>query len=100
LLSIHCIYSLTFLELWALADGGYSLSILDCLDGNPNLDQGTLLEELAKLGTAKEHGRVSDLVRNKLITLEDDRYALTPAGRRLAVAFRAIIRLANVPVRS
>ena len=30
--SLHGIYSLSFLELWALSDGGYSLRILDQID--------------------------------------------------------------------
>jgi hypothetical protein len=95
-LSLHAIYSMSFLELWALADGGYSLSILDCLDSNRELPADTLLEELAKLGTMKKQIRVADLVRLGLVRADDGRYALTASGRRLARFITVIIRVTHV----
>lgn len=95
-ISLHCIYSLSFLELWALADGGYSLSILDCIDTNHGHREDKLLDELAKLGTIKKQSRIADLLRLGLIEQRDEQFSLTPAGRRTASLLRTIVRIANV----
>ena len=50
---IHGIYSLTFLELWALSDGGYSLAIMECLDCRKDVDEEIVLDHLFALGVAK-----------------------------------------------
>jgi len=95
-LSLHSIYSLSFLELWALADGGYSLSILDCIDTNHGHREDKLLDELAKLGTIKKQGRIADLLRLGLIEQRNEQFSLTPAGRRTASLLRTIVHIANV----
>lgn len=96
--SVHVIYSISLLELWALADGGYSLSILDCLDSNHELTEEVLLQELAKLGTMKKQNRIADLLRLGLIQARDDYYSLTPRGKRVARIIATIVHIANVPV--
>lgn len=95
-ISLHSIYSLSFLELWALADGGYSLSILDCIDANHGYQEDALLDELAKLGTIKKQSRVADLLRLGLIEERNEQFSLTPAGRRAASVLRTIVHIANV----
>jgi hypothetical protein len=94
--ALHGIYSLTFLELWALADGGYSLAIMDCLDFRQDSDDDTILAQLVLLGTAKQRGRVADLTRLGLVDVVDDHYRLTRSGRVAASAIAFIRRLWNV----
>lgn len=95
-LSLHAIYSMSFLELWALADGGYSLSILDCLDSNKELPPAVVLEELAKLGTIKKQGRIGDLIRLGLVRADNDHYSLTASGEWVAAFVAAITRIAHL----
>src|SRR5262249_51461713 len=57
LLSIHAIYSLTFLELWSLAESGYSLAILRELSG-PR-ERGRLQSDsMRTLGVGKVRTRI------------------------------------------
>ena len=93
--ALHGIYSLTFLELWALADGGYSLAIMDCLEFRKELDEKAILAELMILGTAKKQNRVADLLKMGLVEAVEDRFQLTPAGRLVARAITAIVRITN-----
>jgi hypothetical protein len=93
--SLHGIYSLTILELWALADGGYSLAIMDCLDFRKDLDQKKIVEELVLLGEAKKQARVADLRRMGLIEEIHDRYRLTRLGRFLAATIALLVKLTN-----
>jgi hypothetical protein len=93
--SLHGIYSLTLLELWALADGGYSLAILDCLDFRKDLGERRILGELELLGTAKKQARVADLLRIGLVQETPDGYRLTAPGHIAALAIAAIVRVSD-----
>ncbi|HZQ74382.1 MAG TPA: hypothetical protein VFB08_15795 [Burkholderiales bacterium] len=96
--SLHGIYSLSFLELWALADGGYSLAIIDQLAGGRNVPERSALEPLAAMGTAKRRARLADLVRMGLVEERPEGYRLTPSGRTLAGLIWAIAKLSGVPM--
>lgn len=94
--ALHGIYSLTFLELWALADGGYSLAIMDYLEFRRDLDEQTILSELVRLGTAKKQERVVALLRMGFVASRDQRYCLTRRGRLMAAFISFIVRIAKV----
>jgi hypothetical protein len=93
--SLHGIYSLTILELWALADGGYSLAIMDCLDFRKDLDQHKIIDELVLLGEAKKQARVADLLGMGLIRTVGNEYELTAAGRFVASMIALVVGLTN-----
>jgi hypothetical protein len=94
--SVHGVYSMSFLELWALCDGGYSLLILDAMSRGPALPREKVLEELSELGTIKTQSRVTDLVRLGFIRTDRGVHSLTPKGRLAARLLSSIVRLANV----
>jgi hypothetical protein len=90
--ALHGIYSLTFLELWALADGGYSLAILE------SVESASSLEAMERLGAAKNEGRLADLERAALVERHADAYRLTGAGKAVAGGIALIVCLADVPM--
>jgi hypothetical protein len=95
LLSLHGFYSLSFLELWSLAEGGYSLSILAHVDrgaGRAPLEIGALQE----IGGAKKQSRLVDLERLGLVERADERLQLTRRGRRVAAVLAGLTWLANL----
>jgi len=95
---LHGIYSLTFLELWALADGGYSLAILERLESRGEADEPSILAELEGLGGEKRAARLADLLRMGLVEEHDGRYGLTPPGRVAAAFIAVIARLSAAPM--
>jgi hypothetical protein len=96
--ALHGIYSLTFLELWALADGGYSLAILEGLESRKEADERRILDELEQIGATKEQARMADLLRMGLVEERGGEYRLTPSGRVAAAAIAALARLSNAPM--
>jgi len=84
ILSVHGIYSISFLELWSLAQGGYSLSILRSV---ARAEAGGLEAEflhLQEIGETKQRERIMGLQELGLIARSDDTIALTSRGRRVA----------------
>src|SRR5579862_4011689 len=65
IICLHGLYSLSFLELWALADAGFSLGILRMLqDGNAS---PLALNTLRALGDTKRGARTRDMVALGLV---------------------------------
>ncbi len=92
-LSFHGVYSLSFLELWWLSDGGYSLRILDCIhraDENKFLLNFSVLQEL---GSVKKQDRLDSLRQLGLVTRREEKFQLTPFGK----AFVAFLYLVQWP---
>ena len=85
----HGIYSLSFLELWSLTQGSYSLSVLAEIDRLGTAASETRLEALADIGRGKSRARTSDLARLGL--RHSDGGTLTPAGKILAWICRAVL---------
>jgi hypothetical protein len=90
--TFHGVYSLSFLELWSLTEGSYSLAILDRVDA---CGGALSFDELRGIGVQKRSARVSDLVRLALIRRCEDRFALTRVGAFVATALRAVVWLAG-----
>lgn len=90
-LSVHGIYSLSFLELWSLAQGGYSLSIIAGIaraeaSGEPDFSG------LAAIGVAKQADRVAALERLGLISRSVESISLTARGSAIAAVLHALRR--------
>ncbi|WP_147040747.1 hypothetical protein [Skermanella aerolata] len=79
--AVHGIYSLSFLELWSLAQGGFSLSILDRLKNQDAEGLIRVLAELEAIGARKNQDRTSGLALLGLIRRSSgDRLELTFMG--------------------
>jgi hypothetical protein len=93
-ISLQGIYSLSFLELWSLSQGGYSLTILSRLAAAGGA--ASALGPLEQVGAGKRAGRVAGLLRLRLIRAQGDRFTLTRPGRLVARALRCVRRMANL----
>jgi hypothetical protein len=89
---LHGIYSLSFLELWSLTQGSYSLGILARIAQNGGQASGQELATLQGIGATKQAERRGALHRLGLTQLDG---APTFRGRLAAVPLRAILWLSN-----
>jgi hypothetical protein len=90
--ALHGIYSLSFLELWSLTQGSYSLGILVHLSRAGGRATAGQLGRLQAVGQSKQSARRTDLARLGLVRPDG---ALTFPGRRAALPLRAIRWLTN-----
>jgi hypothetical protein len=95
-IALHGVYSTTFLEVWSLAEGGYSLQILEQVERAERLGEGLDPEALRAIGSAKQGNRLAGLASIGLVRQEAGRVSLTPAGRVLASCFALLGWLTNV----
>jgi hypothetical protein len=93
--ALHGIYSVSFLEIWSLADGGYSLQILEHVERAERLGQQPDVEALRAVGRAKQENRLAGLVAAGLVREEAGRMSLTGAGRVVASLFAALAWLTH-----
>ena len=82
--ALHGIYSRSFLELWSLTEGSYSLSILEHVEQTTRRGQAVDVRGLECLGAAKKEQRLGSLERLGLVRDACDQVALTDRGRLLA----------------
>jgi hypothetical protein len=94
---IHGIYSTSFLELWSLSEGGYSLSLLR-LVRNAGAEGGAVdRSALIAIGNTKKGARVQGLSRLRLVRRTvDEQLELTAFGRVAASAFAGVAWAANL----
>ena len=94
---LHGIYSLSFLELWALADDSYSLAIMEIIERGGGATGVALMQRLESIGTGKQSSRLDALRALGLIRpVGDGLFALAPAGRAAAFFGRSLLLLVNV----
>jgi hypothetical protein len=94
---LHAIYSLSFLELWALADDSYSLAMMEIIDRAETNTGPALMQRLETIGTGKQTSRLDALRSLGLIReVGDGFFMLTPAGRAAAYLGRTLLFLVNV----
>jgi hypothetical protein len=96
LLSLQGIYSLSFLELWSLAKGGYSLHILTHFVAAGGTATPTDLAPVCDLGAGKRAQRIASLLRLRLIERNGGIFRLTRRGRNAAAVLGCIARLVNL----
>jgi hypothetical protein len=84
------------LELWSLAQGSYSLSILAGIDAENGVNWHQLIERFAELGNAKRAGRLGALLRMRLVWHDHQRIKLTLNGRIVAAGCALLRWLANL----
>ena len=86
--SLAGIYSLSFLELWALADGGYSLRILEHVDSQDERRED--FSRMHTLGEVKKNERIQSLVKLRLIHERNGMFNLTRWGQVVGIVLRVI----------
>jgi hypothetical protein len=97
LLALQLIYSMSFLELWTLSEGSYSLQILARVSRRGSISREELLATSEAIGARKKLNRLDDLLALKLIArTADGRFELSPVGDMLARSFEAIMRLTAI----
>jgi hypothetical protein len=92
---LHGIYSTSFLEVWSLSQGSYSLKILRhiaSLGDSAAVDTAALEDA----GVAHRTHRLEALTTMRIARLEGDVLALTVLGRLAASVLASIAWLANV----
>ncbi len=83
-LSVHGIYSLSFLELWSLAQGGYSLSVIGSI--------ARAEASLEQIGATKQRERIAGLEKLGLIMKNDGSIILTTRGESVAVLLHGLYK--------
>jgi hypothetical protein len=78
---LHGVYSLSFLELWSLTEGGYSLQIMRAIGDSEAAGHPIDLSELEQIGRGKQGSRTGSLEAFGWITRADGTLSLTPRGR-------------------
>ena len=96
MLSLHGIYSLSFLELWSLAEGGYSLSILRRVRAMPSSSLYAPVADLMSIGTSKKEARIRSLEKLRLVRRRGEAFELAHLGGITAAVFQAVSWMANL----
>jgi hypothetical protein len=96
---IHAIYSLSFLELWTLAEGSYSMSILTGIASQGTLSRDRLINAFARIGDAKKGNRLSVLSTLSLADRDGNHWRLSGRGRLVANVLNTLIWLAAIEKR-
>ena len=84
LVALHGIYSLSFLELWALSEGGYSLRILSEIEKRAGATPTSLTDRFAALSAQKKAGRLESLISLGLVQQNGPLFQVTRKGAAIA----------------
>lgn len=95
-ISLHGIYSMSFLELWSLSQISYSIAILDAILENPRVSIPELVEKFSATGSEKKTSRINGLQRIRLITVSGGNVTLTSKGDVIAKALLCLRWIANL----
>ncbi len=95
-IALHGIYSVSFLEVWSLSEGGYSLQIMEHLADAERQGKPVDMDALQAIGIAKQGNRLDGLAGLGLVRQSHDAVELTTAGRLLASLFAGLAWLTHV----
>ena len=93
---LHGIYSLSFLEVWSLTEGGYSLQIMRAIGESEAAGQPIDVAALEQIGRGKQGSRTGSLEALGWIVRANGLLHLTPRGRMVS-AFLYGLRSAVSP---
>jgi hypothetical protein len=96
LIAAHGIYSTSFLELWSLAQGSYSISILTGVAVRGTLQRARLIDIFTQIGNSKKSDRLSVLSKSSLAYHDDGYWRLSSRGRLLAKVLSVLLWLAAI----
>jgi hypothetical protein len=97
--AIHGIYSLSFLELWTLAEGSYSMTILTGIASQGTLSRKALIDAFARIGDAKKSNRLSVLSKMLLVHRYGGHWRISAQGRVVANLLHVLVWLAAIKKR-
>jgi hypothetical protein len=95
----HGIYSISFLELWSLAQGSYSLSIMGQGRSDRVPSRAELVDSFSRIGNAKKADRLSGLEGSQLIRQDGNHWRLNGSGAIIAAMLKCLLWLANIKER-
>ncbi|MGE3273161.1 MAG: hypothetical protein AB7P40_30800 [Chloroflexota bacterium] len=93
---LHGVYSLSFLEVWSLTEGGYSLQIMRAIGASQASGQRISHTELERIGRGKQSSRTGSLEAFGWITRAHGTLRLTPRGRIVATLLYGLHSLVSV----
>jgi hypothetical protein len=96
IVALHGIYSTSFLELWSLSEGGYSLAILGHVEDRRARGLPVLVEGLRDIGRSKQSARLDGIERLGLVRRAGGRVSLTPTGRLVAAGLAVVAWAARI----
>lgn len=97
MLALQYLYSLSFLELWTLAEGSYSLQILLRVSRQTSISREDILASCEAIGADKKRNRLDDLQSLKLIAKSPDgTFRLSLMGKMLVDMLSFIMRLTTI----
>jgi hypothetical protein len=97
LLALQYVYSLSFLELWTLAEGSYSLQILLRVSRQASISREEILASCEAIGADKKRNRLHDLQSLRLIAEDPDgTVKISAMGRMLVDTLSLIMRLTTI----
>jgi len=91
----HGIYSMSFLELWSLAQGSYSITLLLRVMRGGSVPTSQLREELAAIGERKKRNRIAALAGLGLLGRHGDELKLTAPGRLVSQGLKCLLWITN-----
>lgn len=94
-LCLHGIYSLSFLELWALSEGGFSLAILRAI-ANRRMSPADITKAFTTVADRKREGRLQGLIGLRMAAQDEETFRATALGRSGALVLRLITTLNNM----
>lgn len=96
-LALQLIYSMTFLEIWSLSQGSYSLQILLQVAQSPLCSKSSLIDTTRHIGDEKKRTRLAYLISMGYIKENNPRgLQITYKGRFVREFFQFIKSLANI----
>jgi hypothetical protein len=93
-ISLHGIYSMSFLALWSSAQGGYSFHMMKALHAGSR-ERTDFVEQFVRTGDDKRENRLASLAGAGLLVEHQGHYHVTPRGRWLAWLLRTLYFLHN-----
>ena len=93
---LHGIYSLSFLEIWSLTEGSYSLQIMRAVVDSHATGQPLNLAPLEAIGSGKEAGRTESLARLGLLHQSGGQVTLTRRGQIASALLSGLYALVSV----
>lgn len=96
MVAMHGIYSMSFLELWALAQGSFSFLVLREIDSVEGCETEYLTRKLSHIGDLKKSQRINSLFDLCLLQKSGDMVFLTKLGGFVAIFLRVLRWIPNL----